>query len=193
MSTLPVLETRRLVLRPFALSDARAVQALAGDAAIADTTLRIPHPYEHGMAEDWIGTHERLFESGQQADFAITRRADGELIGAIGLVIDGGSDRAELGYWVGRPHWGQGFCSEAGRAVLTFGFERWPLQRIHACWFLRNPASGRVLEKLGMTREGILRRHVKKNGVYEDLVVCGILREEWLRVSGGADRTGRTD
>ena len=190
MSRLPVLETPRLLLRPFALSDAQSVQALAGDAAIADTTLRIPHPYEDGMAEEWIGTHERLFESGEQANFAITRKTNRELVGAIGLVIEGGADRAELGYWVGKPGWGQGYCSEAGRAVLAFGFETLHLQRIHACFFPRNPASGRVLEKLGMIREGVLRRHVKKNGLYEDIVVCGILREEWFKEPGTTSRRG---
>ena len=104
----PRLETARLLLRQFALSDAADVQRLAGDRAIADTTLMIPHPYEDGMAEQWIGTHAPKFEAGEQMTLAITLGESGHLVGAVSLSIDARFDRAELGYWVGKPHWGGG-------------------------------------------------------------------------------------
>ena len=125
MPTQPTLETARLALRPFRTADADEVQRLAGDRAVADTTLNVPHPYEDGMAERWISNHRDWFERGQQAVFAITLRSDGTLIGAIGLLINGEDQRAELGYWIGKPYWNQGYCTEAARAVLGFGFEHW--------------------------------------------------------------------
>jgi len=177
------LHTQRLILRPFEIVDARDVQRLAGDHAIADTTLNIPHPYEDGMAEQWIATHQPQFEAGEGRVFAIALRATGELVGAIGLVMNRRFDRAELGYWIGRPYWNQDYCTEAGHAVLWYGFTELNLNRIHAYHLSRNPASGRVMEKLGMTREGLLRQHAKKWDKYEDLVEYGLLRQDWTKFS----------
>ena len=87
--------------------------------------------------------------------------------------------RAELGYWIGKPYWGQGYCTEAARATLDFGFEQLGLNRIFAHHFARNPASGRVMQKIGMTREGRLRQHVKKWDAFEDLELYGILKDHW--------------
>ena len=174
------LHTQRLILRPFEIADARDVQRLAGDQAIADTTLNIPHPYEDGMAEQWIAHHQPQFEAGELANFAIVLRATRELVAAIGLVINRRFDRAELGYWIGRPYWNQGYCTEAGGAVLRYGFTELNLNRIHAYHLSRNPASGQVMEKLGMTREGFLRQHAKKWDNYVDLVEYGLLRQDWM-------------
>jgi ribosomal-protein-alanine N-acetyltransferase len=179
MREMPVLRTERLVLRPFAVSDAVDVQRLAGDWAIADTTLNIPHPYEDGMAEQWIATHKPRFEEGKLCNFAVTLRDSGDLVGAIGLVITRRFDHAELGYWIGKPYWGKGFCTEAARAVIDYGFTVLGLQRIHASHLARNPASGRVMRNIGMKQEGTLRGHAKKWDKYEDLVLYGILKQEW--------------
>jgi len=186
MQPCATLQTERLLLRPFALADAPDVQRLAGERAIADTTLNIPHPYENGMAEEWIGTHQAKFDAGELANFAVVLRATGELVGAIGLAIKREHDRAELGYWIGRPYWTQGYCTEAARALLAYGFTALNLHRIHATYLSRNPASGRVMEKIGMTREGFLRQHAKKWGTHEDLVAFAILREDWQRCTGQA-------
>jgi ribosomal-protein-alanine N-acetyltransferase len=175
----PSLQTERLVLRPFQLADAADVQRLAGNRAIADTTLNIPHPYEDGLAEAWISTHLPRFEAGELVSFAIASRETGELIGAIGLVIHQRFQRAELGYWVGMPYWNQGYCTEAGRAVVDYAFATLHLNRVHACHLARNPASGRVMQKLGMTHEGLARQHVKRWETYEDLELYGILKSEW--------------
>lgn len=77
----PTLQTRRLILRPFQLSDAREVQRLAGDRAIGDTTLTVPHPYESGMAEQWISKHQDAFNQQKEVNFAITGTGNGELVG----------------------------------------------------------------------------------------------------------------
>ena len=87
MKERPTLETTRLTLRPFTVSDASDVQRLAGERDIASTTLNIPHPYEEGMAEQWIASHQERYEKGELVNFAITLRADRALIGAIGLQL----------------------------------------------------------------------------------------------------------
>jgi RimJ/RimL family protein N-acetyltransferase len=173
------LLTDRLLLRPFTLADAPDVQRLAGDRDIASTTLNVPHPYEDGMAEQWIGTHQERFDRGELVNFAITMRQDGTLIGAIGLVIDQKHEHAELGYWIGKPYWGNGYCTEAAEVVLHYGFTVLGLNRIYARYMTRNPASGRVMEKAGMRYEGCLRQHVKKWEVFEDLNVYAILKSEY--------------
>ncbi len=182
MKQRPTLHTERLILRPFESSDAGDVQRLAGDFEIADTTLNVPHPYEDGMAEDWIATHQPQFEAGALCAFAITSAETGELIGAIGLRINANFNRAELGYWIGRPYWNNGYCTEAAHAMLEYGFIELGLNRIYATHLTRNPASGQVLRKVGMAYEGRARQHVKKWDTYEDLELYSILASEWRGV-----------
>jgi RimJ/RimL family protein N-acetyltransferase len=179
MKDYPRLTTQRLLLRAFALSDAADVERLAGDFAIADTTLEIPHPYLPGMAEEWFSTHGPKFEAGEMIALAITARDGGELIGAVGLGIRQRFDRAELGYWIGKPYWGRGYATEAATALMEYGFRELGLNRIFAVHFRRNPASGRVMQKLGMTQEGLFRQHIKKWDRYEDEVIYGMLRSDW--------------
>jgi len=177
MTDQPILRTRRLVLRPFALSDASAVQRMAGVAAVADTTLSIPHPYEDGVAEAWIATHGPAYRRGENVVFAITDR-DGVLVGAINLRLVAEDHRGELGYWVGVPFWGRGYATEAVQAVIGYGFTTLELNRLEARHLSRNPASGRVMQKAGMHHEGHQRQHVRKNGRFEDLEYYGILRTD---------------
>lgn len=178
MTKLPTLTTARLTLRPFVLGDATTVQQLAGAWAVADTTLNIPHPYPDGMAEEWISHHRERFQHGESLTLAITLRAGSILMGAISLRPELRFDRAEMGYWIGQPYWGQGHCTEAARALIAYGFGEMGLNRIYATHLVRNPASGRVMQKAGMTFEGTLRQHVKKGDRYEDLHLYGILRHE---------------
>lgn len=174
MRKLPTLTTERLVLRPFLLSDATIVQLLAGSREVADTTLAIPHPYLDGMAESWIATHEGAWTRHESATLAIVE-AEAGLVGAISLRIELPQRRAELGYWIGVPYWGRGYATEAVRAMLEFGFRRLSLHRVYAFHFERNPASGRVMAKAGMQREGTLRGHYFRWGAPEDVAVWGIL------------------
>ena len=178
---IPIIETGRLILRPFRIEDAPDVQRLAGDWSIADTTLNVPHPYEDGMAEEWIATHEPKFASRELATFAITLRKDEQLIGALSLKICQELDMAELGYWIAKPFWNRGFCTEAAIAAIRYGFDGLGLNRVHANHLARNPASGRVMEKAGLIREGVARQHTKKWGKHEDLVLYGLVRDDWER------------
>jgi RimJ/RimL family protein N-acetyltransferase len=155
------------------------VKLLAGDRDIAAMTLNVPHPYEDGMAEKWIGSHQERFEKGEEVVFAITLKASGELIGAIGLILKPDHEKAELGYWIGKPYWGHGYCPEAAHAALRYAFTEGGLNRVHAYHFHHNPASGRVMQKLGMKHEGRLRQHVKKWGQFVDNELYSILRSEF--------------
>ena len=176
----PLLLTSRLTIRPFTLADAPRVQELAGDHAIADTTLNIPHPYEDGMAEAWIAQSSGQFQRGESAHFAIVLRERNELIGAVGLTFSQPHARAELGYWIGREYWSQGYGTEAAGAVLDYAFMALGLNRVEATHLCRNPSSGRVMQKLGMKREGCSRQYFKKAGAFEDIERYALLRDEYL-------------
>ena len=175
----PTLNTARLMLRPFTPSDAKDIQQLAGDEAIADTTLNIPHPYNIERAKEWIDALQPQFENGKRTVFAIIEYETVSFIGAIELRIDQRYQRGELGYWIGKPFWNNGYCTEAGQAILEYGFARLNLHRIYANHFSRNHASGKVMQKLRMLHEGHARQHVKKGDRFEDIEIYGILKEEW--------------
>jgi ribosomal-protein-alanine N-acetyltransferase len=174
----PVLMTARLALRPFEMSDAPDLQRLVGAPEVAYNTLRIPHPYPDGAAEEWISTHQQKFEERTEVVFAIALRETGELAGAI-AIHPMPFDKAEIGYWIGLPYWGRGYATEAVGAIIRYGFEVLSLNRVESNHFLRNPASGRVMEKNGMRYEGLMRQAVKKGNEYLDIKMYGILREEW--------------
>ena len=179
MQEQPSLTTERLTLRPFTLDDAWDVERLAGMREIADTTLNIPHPYPNGAATAWIQTHSGAWEDGSSATFAVVETKTGKLVGAIGLMIKREHRRAELGYWIARDRWNNGYATESSRRILDFGFEVLGLHRIEARHFLRNPASGQVMLKLGMQQEGVERDSTIKWDRFETLVVYSMLEAEW--------------
>lgn len=181
----PSLYTPRLILRPFQPADASEVQRLAGAAVVADTTLHIPHPYLDGMADTWIATHRAAWDDGTAVTFAITT-ADHALRGTVSLQLVRAHWRGELGYWIGQPYWGNGLATEAVTALLRFAFEDLHLNRVQASYLPRNPASGRVLEKVGMQREGLHRERYRKGERFEDVVECAILQREWRAGRGRA-------
>jgi [ribosomal protein S5]-alanine N-acetyltransferase len=176
----PTLYTERLILRPFSLADAPEVQRLAGEWEIAARTLVIPHPYPDGLAEQWIRSHSPAFAAGTAVNFAITL-LDNTFCGAIGLGLVPENHLAELGYWIGKPYWGNGYCTEAARALLPYGFKDLGLNRIQSTHYTDNPASGRVMQKIGMTYEGCRRQHTLRWGEFKDIKLYGILKEDWLR------------
>jgi RimJ/RimL family protein N-acetyltransferase len=175
----PILRTPRLLLRPFSLSDAPEVQRLAGAPEVAATTAAIPHPYEDGMAEAWINSHAPALSEETNVVYAITDASSGALLGAVGLRCDMEHNRAELGYWLGHPYWRNGYTTEAATAMLGYAFETLGLRRVLARHFAINPASGRVMQKIGMTQEGVMRQHFVKWGQAVDVVFYGILSDEW--------------
>ena len=165
------------------MQDAPEIQRLAEDRDIAATTSdgEIPEP---GMAEQWIRMRQARLRKGESFDFAIVHREQGVIIGTIGLGMEYKKDESmQLGYWLGKIYWNQGYCTEAAKAVLKYGFEVLELHRIFSRHFQRNQASARVLQKIGMKYEGTLRQAFKKWGKFEDIELYGILRSEYLALN----------
>jgi [ribosomal protein S5]-alanine N-acetyltransferase len=181
----PEITTDRLVLRALALADAPDVARLAGRREVADTTISIPHPYSEQQARDWITARTGPQSVGKETVFAITLKRDRRLIGGVGLrEINLVHSHAEMGFWIGVDWWGQGYATEAARAVVGFAFDQLGLNRVYAHHMVRNPASGRVLAKIGMKPEGLLRQCVRKWDVFEDVVILAIVRADWPQRTG---------
>lgn len=188
----PPLQTERLLLRPFRLSDAPRVRKLAGEYEIARSTLTIPHPYPAGAAEEWIGAHPEMVRTGTGYPWAVTLRQSGELIGATGLHGRRGDGEMELGYWIGKPYWGRGYATEAAGRVVRWGLLDVGLARVHARHFCRNPTSGAVMRKIGMRFVAHLPRQARKWGELLDVDVYEILARDLTREheTGSPDRPG---
>ena len=142
------IRTDRLILRPLALSDAARIALLAGDFDVASMTGTIPHPYNERMAGEWIGSAL----AGEEGTVFVIER-DGALIGCVGYREDekGG---AELGYWLGKPYWGQGYATEASAAMVAYAFDDGGLDYLTIGHFADNSASARIIAKLGFTEQG---------------------------------------
>ena len=169
------LKTERLLLRPFVFDDVEDVLSYASDPEVA-RYVPLPQPYTRGDAVEFIA-REVLAEWSTQPAFTIV--FEERLVGGIGLRINASHETAELGYALAKPHWGQGLMPEAARAVIAWGFERYDLHKVYAFADTRNRRSWRVMEKLGMTREGVLRGHQKLRDEHIDDAYYGILRDEW--------------
>ena len=147
----PTLTTARLTLRPLRLDDAPVMTRLVDDPVVAAMTTSIPHPFPEGAAEDFI---ERMSETepDREGVFALETASDG-FIGALGFHPD---DRGavEVGYWLGRPFWGQGYMTEAVVGALDWAGGVWGRRYQLAGHFADNPASGQVLVKTGFLYTG---------------------------------------
>lgn len=172
-----VFETPRLALREFSEADIPELVPLIGAQQVAATTLRIPHPYEETHAREFLASVAKENE----LRLAIRLRSDGRLVGGVGLHPEMQHRRAELGYWIGVPFWGNGYATEAARELVRQGFETVKLNRIFASHFEGNEASARVLRKVGMRHEGCMRKAIFKWGKFLDLEMYAILRDEYAR------------
>jgi len=176
----PMLVTARLVLRSLRLDDAAAIAAGAGDRRVARFLLAVPSPYPVSLARRWLEGRLDWWHQGRGVTFAIARRTDPHaLLGTVSLRGFARDHRAELGYWLATSAWGHGFATEACAAALEFGFSKLALSRIYAQVLDDNRASHHVLAKLGMVTEGIKRKHIKRGNRMCDVVLYGLLRDEW--------------
>jgi RimJ/RimL family protein N-acetyltransferase len=174
MHNFPKIETKRLILSQLKEEDLPFVVDYLQDKIFSDLTSNIPYPYRQEDAEFWLKMSKEAFEKGSGFTFAI-RDKDEKIIGAIGL-HDRGEGKAELGYWMAKTYWNQGFVTEAAKAVLDFGFKELTFNKIFATHFLHNPASGKIMEKIGMKKEEILHQHIKKDGKYFDIALYSVLK-----------------
>ena len=178
------LKTRRLLLRPFELSDVPDVFAYAQDPDWAPF-LPVPDPYTYRDAEEFVAI-SFLADWETHPRFAITLH--GTVIGSMNIRVDVRNGAAEIGYAIGRKYWGQGITAEACNALLDWAFEEYDLARICARAELENSQSLRVMEKLGMQREGITRSSGPSDrdpNTRENTVTYAILREEWEHRGAG--------
>ncbi len=180
MEIAPVtLRTQRLTLRAPTEADVPAIAAMCNDREVYDNTLSLPFPYTEDDARAWTERAAEGCATGDSFQIAAFDNDTGALAGTGGLVIEQASRRAELGYIVARPMRNQGFATEISRALIAFGFEKLDLMRICGGRYPYNPASGRVLEKAGMTYEGLLRNYEQKGDKTLDVHLYAITREDF--------------
>jgi len=146
-----VLETKRLILRPPGEADLPEIVSVVSDFEVSKNLSRVPHPYTEQNARDFLKIIENGWATGEDMTFGIRKKADGTYIGTCGIHPNQGW---EFGYCLGKPYWGQGFATEAAARVIAFAFDDKDAGRLAAKWFHDNPASGRVLEKLGFMPAG---------------------------------------
>jgi len=160
------------VLRELRATDAIAVAAGAGDRRVAQYLIAVPSPYPIALARRWVLHRIAWWKQGRGVTFAVTHADEPEpLLGTVSL----------RRYVRAAPVWGHGFATEAAQAVVDFGFRELRLARVYAQVLAGNRASLGVLDKLGMVSEGVKRQHVNKARRLHDVVLYGLLRDEWLR------------
>jgi [ribosomal protein S5]-alanine N-acetyltransferase len=170
------IETARLLLRTIAMSDAEKINELSNDKAVAARTLRMPYPCSLEDTKKFIEQTTAQVNSNHSMVLTITLKSTSEIIGVISLQIESQHESGELGYWLGKKYWGNGYGTEAAKAVIHYGFEHYNLNRIYACCMSDNEASGKVLRKVGMQYEGFSKKHIKRDGVFKDIEHYAILK-----------------
>ena len=179
---LPVLETPRLILRPMRMSDAQDIFNYSSDPIVARHVLWDAH---RSVADSrfYLRSMIRQYRAGLPGSYGIVQKDTGRVVGTIGFMwYSEENQSAEVGYSLAHWLWNRGLMSEALQAVIDMGFIHLPLNRIEAMHDTDNPASGRVMLKCGMTREGTMRGRVFNKGKYIDVDVYAILRSDWERL-----------
>lgn len=181
-SRAPSLVTERLLLRELQIGDAAAIASGAGDRKVARFLIQVPSPYPVALARRWLAARVEWWEQGRGVTLAIARRTHPHIcLGTVSLRRYSRDHRAELGYWLAASAWGSGIATEACTAAVDFGFRELNLRRIYAQVIAGNRASQRVLDKLGMVTEGVKRQHIKRDDKLCDVILYGLLRDEWSR------------
>ncbi|KMQ70772.1 GNAT family N-acetyltransferase [Chryseobacterium koreense] len=174
----PELQTARLILnRPVQSDLDDLVHHLNSDSAFSENTLNIPFPYKREHAEFFLNELvDKGFASRNNFTFAIREKGNPRLIGAIGIHPEKNHHKAEVGYWLAKEFWNNGYVSEALNEIIRFAFEELQLHKIHASHFPHNPASGRIMQKCGMKLEAHLKKEFFKNGRFIDVYRYSILK-----------------
>ena len=179
-----VLETERLTLRRPTLADVNAIARLAGDRRIAQNT-RLPHPYSQDHAVEFV---RNVANSPREAVFLIEHNY--KPIGAVGARWRE-ADAPELGYWLGVDHWGQGFATEAARAVLDYTFEEFDIAFIRSFARVTNPASRNILEKCGFQWSGVELHRFQSLGSSAPVDCFRLTRGVWSSLKNWGSSTRR--
>ena len=173
------LRSQRLLLRPLCATDAPFVLALFSDAGFMRFGSTAPFA-SLDQADALVQRDIKAMAAGERIRLGIERTADGSLIGICTLFdLDAQSRKAEIGYGLQTPAWGQGYMHEALCALLDYGFAELGLNRVQAEIDPANTGSARSLQRLGFVREGLLRESCIVNGVVSDSALHGLLRRDW--------------
>ena len=163
------LVTDRLTLRPPQQADAEALVQGLGNLNVSRWTGRVPHPYGHADATDYIARHR----SAPPDELMLFITHGGELIGGIGIT------QGELGYWLAEPHWGRGFGTEAARMVTAHAFTAMACDRLVASYQLGNVASRRILLGLGFQDTGEDVAFSRARGAEVPIMRLALTRQGW--------------
>jgi len=184
----PVLSTARLRLRAPRPEDAPAVFEFKSDPEVTGPYAAEPHRSLEQSAS-WVAARLDNYRHRDSNLWIVADAREDRAIGSACLWHFETDRRcAELGYEIGRPHWGRGLATEAAAEVVRFGFTEMDLHRIEACPLAGNVASHRLLRHLGFSLEGTLRERVGRPGRFEDQFYYGLLREEWEAARAAAGR-----
>jgi len=190
LANIPTIETERLLLRKISLNDASDMFEYASNPEVSEYTMWSTHT----SIEDtkyFLKSITKMYKKRELVDWGIVHKVEKKFIGTCGFVEWSMThSRAEMGYAISRKYWNQGYMSEAVNAMMEFGFREMLLNRIQGKCQVDNIGSARVMEKVGMQLEGILRQQLFVKGEYWDLKIYSILRDDFFAVSAalGEDR-----
>ncbi|MDM5335903.1 GNAT family N-acetyltransferase [Fictibacillus enclensis] len=179
----PKIETDRLILRRLEPTDAQSMfDHWLSDERVTDNLIKGAHKTVSETFE-WVDGIVREYSSKEFCDWGIEIKTTGELIGEIELYnFDIPTENCEVGYSLGCRWWHQGYGTEALRAVVEFGFRYMNIHKISAAHNIDNAASGRIMSKVGMAQEGMIRHKIRNaKNQYKDCAVYGILQEDYLK------------
>lgn len=180
-SHIPEIETSRLVLRRMKVSDARDMYEYASRNDVTRYLLWSPHP-DLSHTRHYLSFLQQQYKAGEFYDWAIILKAKNKMIGTCGFSgIDLQNNCAEIGYVINPDYKNIGIATEAAGAVLRYGFTELGFNRIEAKYMVGNSASRRVMEKCGMSFEGVHVSSMYVKEKYVDIGVCAILREKYMR------------
>src|SRR6202012_1718619 len=180
-----VLETERLTLRKPTLADVKAIANLANDRRIAENTRRLPHPYLPDHSVEFV---RAIADGRRETVFLIENNY--EPIGVVG--VDWREPESpELGYWLGVEHWGQGFGTEAARAMIDFTFEEFDVEQLISAARVANPASRNILEKCGFQWSGVELHRFEALGSSTPVDRFRLSRSVWSSLKSWGNSTRR--
>lgn len=169
----------RIVLRQARLSDIPRLTESLSDPKVNRWLMRVPKPYREEHARQWVRSNVARIKKGEALPYSIEHIESGILIGGISLNNINQRDKsAELGYWIARDYWGEGYAYEAASLLCRYGFNKLKLHRIYAWVHSENPGSFKVLEKIGFRREGVCQKASSVTGRWEDDFLYGLLKTD---------------
>ncbi len=178
----PRIETERVILRHMKVSDARDMYDYARRPEVTRYLLWAPHDSLE-YTRTYLKQVERCYRQGTFHDFGVILKENNRFIGTCGFArIDEANATAEAGYVLNPDFWGRGLATEALSAIITFGFEKRGFNRIESRYIVDNHASRRVMEKSGMSFEGVLRQSLFVRDGYMDIGVCSVIKEDYTPV-----------